>query len=320
MYPMIDPARSSVSSPPHADRVVISLNPNAGARSPRVRTEHLARLLGEAGLHAEILTDLDEVGRLANQWHAEDRLRALVAVGGDGTAAELVNRTDPGVPLALFPSGNENLLARYVGIGREPEQLYRVIVAGQRLRFDAARADERIFLIMLGCGFDGEVVERVHARRTGHIRSRNYYKPIVEVLRSYSYPEIQVGWDAVAEAGVPAFEAAVRWLFAFNFPCYGGGLKFVPHADGRDGLIDVCGFRRGSRWLSLRYAGALFLGRHQRLADWVVGRAPRLRISAETRVPYQLDGDPGGVLPVEIESLPGRLTLLVPPEQTKTVP
>jgi diacylglycerol kinase family enzyme len=53
-------------------------------------------------------------------------------------------------------------------------------------------------------------------------------------------------------------------------------------------------------------------GRHRRLADCGVGRAARLRITSEEQVPYQLDGDLGGFLPVEIEILPMRMTLLVP--------
>jgi diacylglycerol kinase family enzyme len=36
-----------------------------------------------------------------------------------------------------------------------------------------------------------------------------------------------------------------------------------------------------------------------------------LRIESDDAVPYQLDGDPGGVLPVEITILPQRVRLLV---------
>ena len=43
--------------------------------------------------------------------------------------------------------------------------------------------------------------------------------------------------------------------------------------------------------------------------------ARRLRVTSEEEVPYQLDGDPGGVLPVDIETLPGRLTVVVPADE-----
>jgi len=36
-----------------------------------------------------------------------------------------------------------------------------------------------------------------------------------------------------------------------------------------------------------------------------------VRIESDGEVPYQLDGDPGGVLPVEIAAMPGRMCALV---------
>jgi diacylglycerol kinase (ATP) len=325
--------------PPHADQVVISVNPKAGAKSSRDRVQALAALLEKEHLMPHVLTDLDEVGNRANRLHAEGRLRALVGVGGDGTAAELTNRTTPGTPLTLLPSGNENLLARYLGLGKSPEELCRTIAEGSIRHLDAGSANGRVFLLMTGCGFDADVVHRVHVNRTGHIRSRNYAKPILSAIRSYEYPAIRVYLDESGttdlgatgvspvppeehwrdasgtqghrqDAGATALE--VRWLFVFNLPCYGGGLRLAPQADGSDGLLDVCGFRRGSLWHGLRYAAAVALGQHQRLADCTTARVRRLRITSDAEVRYQLDGDPGGVLPLEIEVLPGRLTMVVP--------
>ena len=123
----------------------------------------------EGDCRSSVLTDLDEVAAGRTGWHAEGRLRALVGVGGDGTAAELVNRTAPGVPMAILPAGNENLLARYLGLATRPEGCCRTIVGGHVVRLDAGRAAGRIFLLMAGCGFDAEVVRRVHGRRHGHI-------------------------------------------------------------------------------------------------------------------------------------------------------
>jgi len=296
--------------PAEADSIVVSVNPKAGSRSSQSRVERLVELLDQHGFQVETFTDLDRVGERANQLHDQRRLRALVAVGGDGTAAELVNRTQNGLPLTLLPSGNENLLARYLNIGKSPEDVCRTIAAGHLLRIDAGKANGRVFLLMIGCGFDAEVVRRVHSRRAGHIRSRDYFKPIIESIRSYRYPELRVSWE---EGQSP--EEVVRWLFAFNLPCYGGGMKFAPQADGTDGLLDVCAFRHGSLLAGMRYAAAVFLRRHHRLADCTMARVRRLRITADEEVPYQLDGDPGGVLPVDVETVPRRLTMVVPGTQ-----
>ncbi len=71
-------------------------------------------------------------------------------------------------------------------------------------------------------------------------------------------------------------------------------------------------FRNGSLWHGLRYLGYIALGRTRSIADFRTTIATRVRIESDEPVPYQLDGDPGGTLPLEVEMLPGRLTLLEP--------
>ena len=148
-------------------KIIISINPNAGHGPSARQVERLAELLGDDGFELVVLGSLDEVERTANLWHKQGLLWVLVGVGGDGTAAELVNRTEAGVPILMLASGTENLLAKYIGWSQSPEQLHETIVAGRLKVFDAARAGERIFLLMIGCGFDADVVRRVDASRTG---------------------------------------------------------------------------------------------------------------------------------------------------------
>ena len=176
----------------------------------------------------EIFTDLDLVAQRANALVDQRRLRTLVAVGGDGTAAELVNRTKEGTTLTLFPTGNENLLARYFNFKAIPELLAETIANGTLIRIDAGKAEGRIFLLMASCGLDAEVVQCVHGRRTGHISSRHYFKPLWDVMRTFKYPELRVYCDEALDMGVDAPCLTARWFSVFNLPCYGGGLKLRP--------------------------------------------------------------------------------------------
>ena len=300
---------STATLPRDADRVVVLVNPKSGATASGPRADALAGQLKEHGFVAEVVTDLAEAASKANQWHAEGRLRALVGAGGDGTAAELVNRTADGVPIAVLPSGNSNLLAGYFGIGKDPAALCQTIIDGAVARMDAGCANGRVFLLMASCGFDADVVRRLHSRRTGHVSNRSYLKPIVEAAGKYEFPEIRVTWDDAQDVPVPA---SARWLFVFNLPCYGGGFRIAPHADGADGMLDVCMLRRGSFWPGIVYATAIVLRSHHLLRDWTTREVRRARITSDGEVPYQLDGDPGGILPLDVEVLPGRLSLIVP--------
>jgi diacylglycerol kinase family enzyme len=271
--------------------------------------DRLLKLLPGRGFVAKGFTELAAATAWANQCHADGRLRALVGMGGDGTAAELINRTAEGVPLTLLPAGNSNLLARHFGLRNDPQFVCRTIAEGVLARFDAGRANGRLFSLMAGCGFDAEVVRRVHQRRRGHLRQWAYFGSALRAIASYPFPEIRVHWEEEDGGGEPL---SARWLFAFNLPCYGGGFRIAPESDGSDGLLDVCAFGRGHLWHTLKLAAAVLLGRHQRLADWTWRRVRRSRLTSDGQVPYQLDGDPAGLLPLDLEVLPGRVTLVVP--------
>jgi diacylglycerol kinase (ATP) len=292
--------------------VLILRNPKAGARDTHDDVGILAKLLRQQLFEVEIFTDLDPVAQRANELVDAGMLRAIVGVGGDGTAAELANRTKEGTPLTLFPRGNENLLARHLHLEASPEHLADTIAHGNLIRLDAGSANGRIFIIMASCGLDAKVVQRVHDLRTGHMSSRHYFKPLWDIMRTYEYPELRVYCDEELDAGLAAPCITGSWFSVFNLPRYGGGLRFAPHAAGNDGHLDLCGFRRGGFCRFLRYLATVYLRQHRHMSDWITRRVQRMRIVSDVRVPYQLDGDPGGWLPLNIEVLPNRLTMLVP--------
>jgi diacylglycerol kinase family enzyme len=178
---------------------------------------------------------------------------------------------------------------------------------------DAGIAEDRLFTLMAGCGFDADVVRRLHEQRQGHIHHLSYAKPILDAVRSYDYPELRVYCaPAGAEEGAElTIEIAARWVFVVNLPRYAGGLCFAPSASGADGLLDVCTFKEGSLWYGLLYLGGVMLGQHEMMEDFQHVQSRRVRIEAAGPASYQLDGDPGGELPVEIGCAPGRLTLMV---------
>jgi diacylglycerol kinase (ATP) len=301
-----------------ADRVLILVNPKAGRESAVGKVEQLAALLRRCGLHVDISADLDDTCRKANQTQQRGQLRALVSVGGDGTVAELVNRTEIGVPICLYPLGTANLLAGHLGLAASPTKVCRAIRDGVTLKMDAGNASGRVFLLMASCGFDAHVAYQVHRRRQqalgGHLTRWSYVKPILDTMRSYQYPEIRVYWDFVPYGPGEERSGSLigRWVFISNVPPYGWGVPLVAWADGTDGVLDLCGLE-GTSWEdALRYVLAAHCGRLRGLSDCKVARATRLRIVSDRPVMYQLDGDPAGWLPVEIEVLPCRVTLVVP--------
>ena len=122
---------------------------------------------------------------------------------------------------------------------------------------------------MVGCGFDAEVVRRLHGMRSGHIRHFSYAKPILDSLRNYEYPELRVYCESpeLAEKGggesagaARPVDLSARWVFVVNLPRYAVGLQIAPDALGNDGFLDVCLFKEGSLWSGLRYLAGVATG------------------------------------------------------------
>jgi diacylglycerol kinase (ATP) len=309
--------------PSNARRVLIGVNRSAGAGVRQDAADHLTRELAARGVEATTVDSLPELSRQSAETLNSGELRSVVAVGGDGTAAEIVNRTPAGTPVTIFPTGTENLLAKYLGIGKNAAEIAQMIADGRTAWLDAGRAGSRIFLLMASAGFDADVVHRLHTGRSGNIRHWSYLKPIWQAIRSYRYPELRVRCAPAVENGTtnsPAWGEPIscRWVFAFNLPKYGFGLKFAPAASGSDGEFDVCTFRRGGLLHGLGYLSSIVLGFHRRLAACEYVKCSRVRIESDEPVHFELDGDPGGSLPVELEVVPRRLRLIVPSDFSPT--
>ena len=301
-----------------ADRVLIVTNPSAGSGTNQHRVRELADRLTSDGMRVETTSELELVHRKAAA-PAQAGLRAVVAAGGDGTVAALINRTCPDTPIAVLPLGTENLLAKYLHMLVTPEELSHAITHGATVRLDAGQAGNRIFMLMTGCGFDADVVRRLHAHRSGNIRHLSYVKPIVDSIRKYQYPALRVHCERAASAvhadsGGNAQHSTVftaSWLFVVNLPRYAGGLRLRPTRMAPTDCSMSADFEKGSLWHGLRYLRGVVRGRHLSFPDCRYVQTSRVRIESDEEVHYQLDGDPGGTLPLEITILPERVSLIV---------
>jgi YegS/Rv2252/BmrU family lipid kinase len=290
---------------PQADSIVISSNPKSGSSDRQSLVRETARRLEEQGYQVQVHTDLDRVVKAVDILNASGRLRTVVAAGGDGTVSLLANLLGADVPLAILPLGTENLLAKYLKLSPKPKELAELIVAGQAVRLDAGQANGKLFLVMTGCGFDAEVVHRLHAKRTGHIRHMSYAGPILRSIGRYRFPALRIEVDG------ELVDRRNSWAFVFNVPRYAMNLKFVDDADSQDGQLDLITFRKPNLLNGLFYLVTILFRNHRGRKDVYVRRFKKARITSEQPVHFQLDGDPGGSLPLEIEVVPKRLRVLV---------
>ena len=217
--------------------------------------QRLCAELERVSLEPRQIENLDQLSSQTENLLSAGQLRAVVAAGGDGTIAEIVNRTPPGTPVAILPLGTENLLAKYLEIAAEPAAIAQMVADGWTTWIDAGRANGRLFLLMASVGFDAEVVRRLHAARAGNIRHSTYIKPILQTIRNYKYPKLRVHCAPTATGGNRVIHC--RWAFVFNVPRYGFGLRFAPQRRWRrwDARFMCVSARRVLEWFAIPDGG-----------------------------------------------------------------
>lgn len=289
--------------------VLVVTSPKAGSGLGREEIPRLVSLLGQRSLPVHVTPSITDV-RPWLQEHSSgqpDASLAVVAAGGDGTLALVAEHLPPTVPIVPMPLGTENLLATHYGYSAIAERVLETILTGRPISIDAGQANGRLFLVVASAGFDAEVVRGMHLTRRGHIRRAHYLIPLLRAAMRYQFPEIEVRVDGHLCSGLPP-----RWAMVFNLPCYAARLPIEPDACGDDGLLDLIGFSRGSIASGFWYTGGVILGRHRNWPDVLRRRGCRIELSSSQRVPYQLDGDYVGRLPLVLETLPARVRLLLP--------
>jgi len=291
------------------DLVVIQRNPRSGAGQGRAALLALVRELRQRSYRVRMFSCRDALDAFVTRLAAARSIRCLVAAGGDGTVRDLAGRHS-GWPIAVLPMGTENLIARHLKISCDGRFLADTIDRGLATSFDMMEVAGQRCLIMASAGFDADIVHRIHASRSGHIRHWSYVWPIVRSIFGYRFPRIRV-IDVVTGDSCMGF-----FIIVGNFREYGLKLRLVPDADPVDGRLDICVFTTQSRLQAV----ALFLRSFFRAPDGSsVSRfrssAVRLEaadsVSALKGVPLQTDGDPTGILPVEIHVKPKSMCLLV---------
>ena len=239
-----------------------------------------------------------------------DHAAAAVVWGGDGTVNEVANGlagTD--VPILPCPAGTENLLAKELRVSSNPHQVVAALRSGRVVDCDVGRINGRNFLLILGVGFDGEVVRRLTATRRGHISHLSYFWPIWRTFWEHDFPRMHIladGEEIFDDCGL---------AFIGNISRYSVGLRICRDAEFDDGLLDLVVFSCREQTALVLHAAWTLLRRHPLKGNVIYRQAREIRIETHEPVPSQVDGDVGPTTPLEISLAPERIRLIIPPPE-----
>jgi diacylglycerol kinase (ATP) len=291
--------------------VPVILNPAAGGgRLLRRRTE-LQAAARSAGAEIDfwLTRGPGHATELAARAAAEER-PLVFAFGGDGTYNE-VARGLLGSPTALgaLPGGTTSVLAYEFDIPRPAERAVVALLAGEDRVMRVGRTDrDEVVLLMLSAGPDSHVLERLRPafKRLGG-RVGVALQAVLETATGARLPQMRVTTENLTETA--------GWVIVGISRCYAGKYHATPGADPFRDDLEVVVQKAHGRGVALAFLLGIPSGRHVRRADVVREITRRVRIesaAAAAAVPYQVDGDVVGTLPVEIGIDPRPLAVRLP--------
>ncbi len=245
---------------------------------------------------------------------AEAGDRPVIAVGGDGTAHEVVNgllrrpRSEPPIFGALL-AGTGADLVRSVPSPRRPEEVASWISAGRLRRLDAGRVatptGHRYFINAADVGIGAEVVRRAAAGPAFLGGTINFMGAAVASLMVHSNAEVRLRLD-----DGPVRRLRIRTIAVSNGSCLGGGMRMAPRAKVDDGLLEVVIVGDIGRLRGIQSLPLLYRGTHDRLAEVEFAPARRVDVDSDLPIGVEADGELVGTTPVIFEILPGALRVL----------
>lgn len=288
--------------------MLVIYNPTAGRR--RIAT--LWRVLDILAGHG-IRFDVAETGHrghaqsLASTAAADGR-RIVVAAGGDGTIAEVANGL-LGSPTALgiIPLGTANVLAHELGLPFAARGVAAALAFGRTRTLwpGVIRQgnETRLFVQMMGAGFDAQVV---HSLPLGLKRCIGRGAYVVQTLResfNHTHDPITLrvdGWETQASSVVVS-----------KGRLYGGPFLLAPNARPGEPGFSVVLFAPASPMRTLMHAAALPLGLLGKMPGVTHLRASDVEFVGNRPVPVQADGDIAGFLPATVTNPAGPISVVM---------
>jgi diacylglycerol kinase (ATP) len=291
-----------------ARSVLAIINPATG-RTPAERiAERLRREAEARGISIHIAMTERPGHAIDIARNHPDDVDTIIAVGGDGTVSDVVTgaRPEP-LTIAIIPVGSTNIIAKDLGIPRDITEAIRVALGdGEPVAIDVAVAGSTTFIHMAGAGFDAAMMRdasRSLKRRVGWLA----YIPAA--LRNIRYREFIT---SITVDGNDFRIPAKVVLLALGSSIINPRFAVGEGIDRTDGIIDVCIFNPPGPVSALTCALWIGLGKPGRSRWHRQLRGSNVSLDADRPVPFEVDGDPLGTLPVDVEVAQRTVHILVP--------
>lgn len=288
-------------------RVLLLVNP--AARRAAKLAEPACRAVRAAGVRCDVAIT-ERPGHAADLAASCARdVDAVLTLGGDGTAMEVVDRlAHSACPVGVLAGGTGNQLARALGIPLDVTQAVPRLLAGRPRRLDLGRVNGGCrFALNFGVGPDVRMIAETSAAAKRRFGVAAYTASAIRAIARLERFVVTLDVDGRRESH------EVTAVMVANLPgVQDGRVTFGPGILPDDGILDVCLYR----WDSIPAA----IGTFWRAATGGIAHDPcttvrrgrRIQLSTDPVRPAESDGELRGPGPFDISVEPRAASFLVP--------
>ena len=289
------------------DPVLLVANPGS-RRGAALRDQALAAFRA-AGVRCDVLVT-------ERPGHATDVVaergtayRAVFALGGDGTAIEVMEAlAHSDIPIGVLPGGTGNLIAQSLGVPRSPGLAVPALLAADEAMIDLGVLNgARRFAVSLGVGVDVEMIRGAPAPLKRRFGVGAY--AIAATRATLRCRRFRVRIDADGEV----IDREATSVMIANFGTVLNDLfRLGPGILSDDGALDLCVFSPRTPAEALALAWRLFRKDFRPHPAMLYRKGMRFRVECTPPQAVQTDGELRGDTPVEVRVEPRAVRLLHP--------
>jgi len=295
-------------------------NPVAGQSNPEQDLAAIKALLEpEFDLDIRFTSEQEGADKIAKDAIAQGA-KIIIASGGDGTLSAAASAlVGTHIPLGVISRGTANAFAAALELPDTIEAACETILGRATRVVDAALCNGSPMVLLAGIGFEAETVERADRQAKKRFGILAYVMAGLQELRDLSSFTAEIETEdkviTVTASAVTIANAAPATSILAQGPA---GVIFD------DGLLDITVVSPTSRAGAIAAAYHLLQTASQESSaergDIGYLRARRVIIRTEPPQKVVLDGEIFGDTPVDVECVPGGLTIFVPPDAAPPSP
>jgi YegS/Rv2252/BmrU family lipid kinase len=287
-------------------------NPIAGQRNPDQDIEQIQSLLADA-IALDIIYTTPEIdaAQLATDAIARG-VEAIIVSGGDGTVSAVAEAAiGSGIPLGIIARGTANAFANALGIPTQVEEACQTILAGSTKVVDAATCNGKPMVLLAGIGFEAETVELADREAKNRLGMLAYILAGFGQLRNLEQFDVEIETeDRIVKTTAVAVTVANTAPPTSILAQGPAGLLYD------DGLLDLTIVASANVMSAIAASYDLLstarAGEASHRDDIGYMRARKVKVTTDPPQKVALDGEIIGTTPIEVECIPGALTIFIP--------